>query len=106
MPICKNCADAADNPPTHGVTHCPACDRHIVAYPVSYLNIDRESEDDPEDVTVHEIVYHKHTLADGSKERCPGVGQPAVFKPVRTGHDLCNGCPCAHQAKGSWKGKQ
>lgn len=85
MTVCQPCREAADG--THPETLvCSVC-----GSPRAVYNSDRPLGE-------QSVVVHKNGW-----ERCPGSTEPPK---VRTGHDKCNGCPCQHRERGSWRGRR
>lgn len=95
MPICRPCAEAADG--TDGVGPIPVCSE-CGQGPVSVYNDARPLEE-------QSVVKHRKPgkRVGDADYWCPGSTKPPR---IQTDHDFCNGCPCAHKPKGSWKGKQ
>lgn len=88
MPVCEPCRDAADGLDPGPIPVCSHCGQG----PVRLYRTD---------VPLVEQSVVRHMWHD--REWCPGSKKPPR---MATSHDHCDGCPCQHKPRGSWKGKQ
>lgn len=99
MPICNACRGAAEG--RVQAPCCSACDREWVSVYRTDVPVEEQR------VVFHKrdvlITHHRggERVQYTERARCPGTGKPPVF---RSGHDACDGCPCQHRPRGSWKG--
>lgn len=85
--ICDRCREAADGRDLGPVPVCSVCGQG----PIAVYNNARTFQ-------TQSVVRHKFGLV-----WCEGSKKPPRLS---TGHDFCNGCPCQHRPRGSWKGEK